>query len=103
METRHIQKIQEEYDKEYPEHKDSNLEKIRRITSHMGTLLGKLSSYCEQEHETNYSNEQIKNEVIPDLIVYSAKLSNITRVDLGDVYIKRISEIQEKMRGYKNE
>lgn len=92
MTTKEIQNIQKEYDLLYWQHNNSEFEKIRHITLHMGKLLGKLSGYCEnQEHSTNTEDkEQIKKEIIPDLVFYAAQLSNVLDLDLGESYNQRI-------------
>lgn len=91
MNLEELQKIQEEYDSKYWQHNSSKLEKIRHITLHVGKLLGKLSTYCEnQEHDVNYPTDQIKQEVIPDLLFYSLQLGNLLEVKVEEQYLKRL-------------
>ncbi|MCH7850424.1 MAG: hypothetical protein IH845_02165 [Nanoarchaeota archaeon] len=92
MDTKEIQKKQDEYDKKYWQHNSPESEKIRHITLHIGKLLGKLSTYCEKiEHGEEQSKIQIKEEIIPDLIFYSAQLSNLLNIeDMGKSYLKRL-------------
>ena len=94
MDTKDLQQRQAEYDTNYWEHNASELEKIRHITLHVGKLLGKLATYCErQEHGENYSPDQIRDEVVPDLVVYASQLANLLDVeDIGDKYLSRLEE-----------
>ena len=86
-----LEKIQEIYDKKFVDEKFRRFERVRHTTLHMGKLLGKLSDYCEKtEHGIEYSNEKIKEEVIPDLIVYSLWLSEVFGVKPDKAYLKRI-------------
>lgn len=98
MDTKEIQKRQAEYDSKYWRIKSSELENIRHLTLHLVKLLGKLSDYCEKiEHGEDFSTEQIKNEVIPDLIFYSAHLSNLLDVDMAEKYIERLKKNVERL------
>jgi len=103
MDTKEIQKMQEEHDKHHWQRNESKLEKVRHITLHMGKLLGKLATYCEQqEHGINHPDSQIRNEVIPDLQVYAAQLANLLEIpDIGESYIKRLEELKRKIGQYK--
>ncbi len=44
------------------------------------------------EHGDVIDKSKIKDQVIPDLVFYSAQLSNLLELDLGDAYMKRIEE-----------
>jgi NTP pyrophosphatase (non-canonical NTP hydrolase) len=93
MDTKEIQKIQAEYDQLYWQHNNPEFEKIRHITLHITKLLGKLAEYCEKtEHGDVIDKIKVKEQVIPDLLFYSAQLSNLLELDLGDAYMKRIEE-----------
>ena len=93
MDIKDLQQKQAEYDNGYWERKESELEKIRHITLHVGKLLGKLSTYCErQEHRENYPTTQIRDEVIGDLVVHSLQLANLLGVDAGERYVSRLEE-----------
>lgn len=92
MTTKKLQEQQAFHDAEYW-HQDgtSTFENIRHLTLHIGKLLGKLSSYCEaKEHEKGYPDDQLKNEVIPDLLGHALQLSNWLDEDLSKLYSKRL-------------
>lgn len=85
-----LQRAQAEYDATYWQHNASELEKVRHITLHMGKLLGKLSAYCERaEHGTESSSQQLQDEVVSDLLVYSLQLANLFSLDLASKYEER--------------
>lgn len=92
MTTKSLQQQQADYDGEYWDHDGySTFENIRHLTLHVGKLVGKLSAYCEaKEHEKGYPDDQLKNEVIPDLLGYALQLSNWLEEDLAELYAKRL-------------
>lgn len=92
MTTKALQQQQAEYDTRYWDHDGySTFENIRHLTLHVGKLMGKLSTYCEaKEHEKGYPDDQLKNEVIPDLLSYALQLSNWLDEDLAVLYQKRL-------------
>ena len=86
-----LQKKQAEYDEKCWEINSPDFEKVRHITLHLGKTLGKLSAYCERkDHKAEVSDEQIKDEVIPDLLFHALQLSNVMKVKLDEQYVKRI-------------
>ena len=102
MDTKELQRLQAEYDRKYWEHNGSELEKIRHITLHVGKLLGKLSTFCEQrEHGIDYDDTQLKREVTPDLQVYAAQLANLFGIDLEESYVNRQKGTAGKIKKYK--
>jgi sulfopyruvate decarboxylase TPP-binding subunit len=91
MELKELLIKQAEYDSKYWEHRGSELEAIRHITLHLGKALGKLATYCEaREHNRDCSTEQIKREVIPDLMIYALQLSNLLGVKIDQEYVNRL-------------
>ncbi|MBS3127262.1 hypothetical protein J4228_03795 [Candidatus Woesearchaeota archaeon] len=103
MDTKDLQQRQAEYDAKYWQHNASELEKIRHITLHVGKLVGKLATYCErQEHGDNYSTDQIRDEVVPDLVVYASQLANLLGIeDVGDKYLNRLEENVKRLHSEK--
>jgi hypothetical protein len=88
-----LQELQENYDNRFVAPKGFlEFKKVSHTYAHMGKLLGKLANYVHdiEENRENVSAEQIKNEVIPDLLVYSAWLANEFKVDIEEAYLKRI-------------
>ena len=93
MDMKDLQVKQADYDSKYWEINDSELEKIRHITLHMGKLLGKLSTYCEaKEHNKEQKTDQLQDEVVPDLLVYALQLSNLLNIKLDEKYLKRLED-----------
>lgn len=103
MEAKELQQMQADYDSRYWEVSDSDFEKTRHITLHMGKLLGKLTGYCERkEHHKNFSKgistEQVVEEVIPDMLVYALQLANIFNVKIDEQYLRRLEENKKRLR-----
>lgn len=98
MTTKKLQQKQANHDASYWDHDGfSTFENIRHLTLHVGKLAGKLSAYCEaKEHKKGYPDDQIKNEVIPDLLSYALQLSNWLGEDLSKLYAKRIKENKKR-------
>lgn len=97
MDTEELQKKQAKHDAEFWEHDASELERIRHVTLHAGKLLGKLSAYCEaQEHGEKVSTVKIKDDVIPDLMIYSLRLANFLGVDAEEQFLARLKTVREK-------
>jgi len=107
MDAQDLQKKQAEFDKTYfSQYNEPAFEKIRHITLHIGKLLGKLSGYCEatehkDEHQGDAKLEQVKDEVVPDLLVYALQLSNILNLKLEEEYLKRLEANKKKMDAYR--
>ena len=87
-----VQRVQAEFDESYSQ-LDAQTDKVRHITLQLGKLLGKLSAYCEH-HELGAPHEQdhLAREIIPDLLLYSAQLSNLIGVDLNKCYVTRLED-----------
>lgn len=98
MDTKELQRLQTELDKEYWQHKDLPIpEQIRHSTLHLVKLLGKLGTYCEQqEHGIDYPLTQIIEEVIPDLLSHSLRFSNLLNPELEKLYQDRLKKIKER-------
>ena len=61
--------------------------------------MGKLSKYCEaREHQTNFPSDQIKKEVVPDLLFYALHLANMFNLELDQQYIKRLGENKQRLQ-----
>ena len=98
MTLKEIQQIQKDYDIKYFLHLAPEKECVRHITLHIGKLLGKLATYCEAfEDDRKPDNAQIKDEVVPDLLVWALGLANLYNLDLEEKFLERHkSNIQKK-------
>lgn len=87
-----LQELQRDYDSRFIVQKGfSGFDKVRHTYAHIGKLIGRLADYIHdmEEHSENVSEEDIKNKVIPDLLVYSAWLAEEFKVDIEEAYLKR--------------
>lgn len=93
MKLKDLQNKQMQYDADYFMIK-TQFEKIRHITLHLTSTLGKMAKYCEiKEHENIPSDtiaNQLEHEVIPDLLIHSLQLANIFNLDLNGEYFERL-------------
>jgi len=66
---------------------------------HLTKLLAKIGEVLEKnDHGKEYSVEKIKNEVIPDLIIYSLQLARVFDVDLNETYKDRLDFVISKSK-----
>lgn len=87
-----LQELQRDYDNRFIAQKGFvGFDKVRHTYAHMGKLIGRLADYVHdmEEHVENVSKEDIKNKVIPDLLVYSAWLAQEFEVNMEQAYLTR--------------
>jgi hypothetical protein len=87
-----LQELQRDYDNRFVIQKGfTGFDKVRHTYAHMGKLMGRLADYIHdmEEHAENVSEEDIKNKVIPDLLVYSAWLAEEFGVNMEKAYLSR--------------
>ena len=86
-----LRQFQEIYDERFVDEKFTGFEKVRHTALHLAKLLGKLANYCEKKEEgENYPSNQIREEIIPDLLVYALWLSREFNVKPDEAYLKRM-------------
>ncbi len=87
-----FQRFQEEYDRRFVAEKFTGLKKVIHTYAHVGKLLGRLAGYVEIVEEGNHhpSPDEIREKVIPDLLVYSVWLASEFKVNVEEAYLKRI-------------
>jgi len=86
-----LQRLQGEYDDRFVSEAFSGFDLVRHTYAHMGKLFGRLAEYVqmiEDGHE-DFSPEEIKTKVIPDLLVYAAWLAGEFGVDMEAAYLDR--------------
>ena len=75
----------------------SEAELLAHECFHLGKLIGKISNVCEaQDHGRVASREQLKQEVIPDLIIYAMRFANLYDVDVDNVFLERLAFVLDK-------
>ena len=86
-----FQKLQREYDKRFVAEEFIGFDKVRHTYAHMGKLFGRLAEYVQmiEDGHPDFSAEDIRSKVIPDLLVYSVWLAEEFGVNIEEVYLKR--------------
>ncbi len=85
-----LQELQGVYDRRFIGSRFTGFDKVRHTYAHMGKLLGRLAGYVEAlEEGKDFSPEDIKNKVIPDLLVFSAWLADEFSVNMEQAYLSR--------------
>ncbi|MBS3072368.1 hypothetical protein J4477_00865 [Candidatus Pacearchaeota archaeon] len=86
-----LQRLQAEYDKMFVADEFQGFDKIRHTYAHMGKLFGRLAEYVQmiEDGHADYSPEEIKTKVIPDLLVYSVWLAQEFGVNIEEAYLNR--------------
>ncbi len=87
-----LQELQKKYDKKFVADELEGFDKVRHTYSHMGKLFGRLAEYVQmiEDGHKEFSPEQIKEKVIPDLLVYSIWLAEEFGVNVEEAYLKRV-------------
>lgn len=95
--------VQEECDAESYFIKDrryaqlSRAEILKHTSFHLAKSLAKITHICEQEeHNIHVSPDIIRDEVVPDLLIYAIQLANLYDVDLDKKYSERIQFVLKK-------
>lgn len=77
--------------------------RTRHITLHLTKLLGKIGEVAERrEHGMNPRVDKLKDEVIPDLLIYAIQLSQLYDVDLQAAYFARQANNRKRVKGWQN-
>lgn len=87
-----LQALQGTYDARFVAQKGFiGFNKIRHTYAHLGKLMGRLADYIHdmEENPGEISEKDIKDKVIPDLLVYSAWLAEEFGVDMEQAYLTR--------------
>jgi hypothetical protein len=72
---------------------------VRHDLFHLVKSTGKLAQFRhELDHGFSPSTDQLVEEVVPDLLIYALQISNALDVDLGELYRKRIRDVELKLR-----
>ena len=100
MDIKDLQEIQRQLDKTYWPHRNlPDPEKIKHVALHMGELVKKLSTYCEQcRYGYKASLTEIRKEVIPNLLSHSLRLSNLLNEEIEPLYQNRLTKLKEKLK-----
>src|SRR3989344_4396980 len=79
-----LQEFQREYDGRFVADEFTGFDKVRHTYAHMGKLLGRLAEYVQmiEDGHPDFSPSEIKEKVIPDLLLYSFWLAEEFGVNL---------------------
>lgn len=96
MDLEEVQKAQKAFDEKFWAHK-AGFDTIRHSSHHLGKLIGKLATYCEaMEHNEQPPATQLEQEVIPDLLIFAARLANDRGLELEAAFKQRTAELTER-------
>ncbi len=98
-----FQRLQEDYDKRFVAEAFSGFNKVRHTYAHLGKLFGRLAEYVQmvEDGHTDFSPEEIRSKVIPDLLIYSAWLAKEFDVDIERAYLLRVIGNIKRLHGGK--
>ena len=90
---KYLQEFQETYDKRFIASRFNGFRMVEHTYAHLGKLMGRLATYVEAlEEGEEFSPEDIKKKIIPDLLVYSAWLAEAFDVNMEQAYLTRIMD-----------
>ncbi len=96
MDLREVQAAQAEYDRSFWAHQQGS-ETISHSERHLAKLLGKLATVAEEyDHEGEPELTQLDEEVIPDLLIFAARLANDRGINLNDAFDQRTATLVER-------
>lgn len=71
-------------------------DKRRHVFFHLCVLLGKAARAEERLDHGERDFSAVAREVVPDLLVYAAQLSDVFEIDLAEAYFSRLREVEER-------
>lgn len=99
-----LQQLQDdlkEFDKKYWVAPEGKVGGTTHITLHLAKLLGKIGEVTERwDHGFNPDEDKIKEEVIPDLLIYAMQLAYLWDVDLESAYFKRQEHNKKRVESW---
>lgn len=103
MNLREVQDIQAAYDADFWSHQPGP-ETICHSERHIGKLMGKIATVAETyDHGETPDLSQLDDEVIPDLLIFAARLANDRNIDLEEVFTARTEALRERFSSAENE
>jgi len=100
-----LQEVQKQHDALY--HSDLEAMDVKRQIAHtvfhLAKVLGHLGNYLEKsEHgedgEALHLENELKEKWVPDLLIYTLKLSNLFGIKVAEAYWQRIMEDRHKQK-----
>lgn len=94
MNLQEVQAIQAEYDAENWVH-EPGAATISHSERHIGKLMGKIATIAEQyDHGDSPDLTVLNVEIIPDLLIFAARLANDRHIDLEQAFNKRTEALR---------
>lgn len=94
MNLSEVQAAQAAYDLDHWAHQPGQ-ETICHSERHIGKLMGKIATVAEMyDHDEIPDLSQLDNEVIPDLLIFAARLANDRGIDLGQAFVDRTESLK---------
>lgn len=94
--TEKVQQLQQSFDDENFEINEG-FEKLRHTLLHLMKTTGKVATYCEaKEHGKEPDANQLLNEALPDLLIYTLQIANLYNINLGEKYDERLQVLKER-------
>jgi hypothetical protein len=96
MNLRDVQAEQAVYDSEHWPHQPG-AETICHSERHIGKLMGKIATVAEMcDHGETPDLTTLDYEIIPDLLIYAARLANDRGIDLAEAFTARTQQLRER-------
>lgn len=86
-----FQELQRQYDQRFVAEEFTGFDKVRHTYAHMGKLFGRLAEYVQmvEDGHKDFSSKEIREKVIPDLLVYAVWLAEEVGVNIEEAYLHR--------------
>lgn len=98
MDLREVQSAQARYDQDHWSH-EAGAATICHSERHIAKLCGKIATIAEQyDHGETPDLSMLDDEVIPDLLIFAARLANDRGLDLETALRGRTEQLEERYR-----
>ncbi len=91
-----LKRIQLAFDNENFSGADTSEGKRRHIYLHIGKLMGKFSEIEEQADHGHIDTSRLRTDIVPDLLVFAAQLSELEGIDMGTALKERYEFVAER-------
>ncbi len=99
MRISELQDEQLRYDEDYWEVNSPPKAKLDHVFKHLTKTVGKLAGIVERhDHGSRELDHQLSEEVIPDLLMHTLQLTNLTKTNLRELYLSRLERNKGRIK-----
>lgn len=101
MNLREVQEVQAAFDAQHWSH-EPGIQTVSHSERHITKLAGKIATVAEMyDHDEMPDLTQLDEEVIPDLLIFAARLANDRGINLSQAFILRTERLRQRFSDQK--